>query len=611
MKKCIGLLGSAGDCLSMKDRIQENLLKGLDSAGGFAVQKGSIEISQVGIEDSIDCSKTNCYFSNPNIAYSFGLLPLAPEEDLEKKISGEYDLPEWGTEGLNGKEGFEYGLSPSWQLRGDEVVMVFGCTPPGETTRYFAVNPYLRGVYSESESKWVEISGSTDDGKSIVRNADSNFGFENRLKTSAGQPEGLSLKQSEQEFVDSAYNKITVVLFGASASSTDAAREAAANVLKDNGIEDVVNILKIPKGFGELGLADEEYTRYAYYSIVLRYVLDGSVVDAFDKYAQKSPMDVWRLTPKTKDSDAIANRFEASTVIPKKPTGEDSDNELFLADALETLISQIEQKYTKTHAVAHSLGGQSFLDSLEIDYGKQCLEKETHICFFEMRDAAYVSVFPSILLDSDEKFTYMVGVNHRVAGTAMYSNVALNSVEGQFGIASQDDVEIYGSAEEFLLGTEFEHLQKYFYAIQFSRSCDGKDYCLSIDRTGGRSLPEEKPGILLERMYVKPQTGVGPDSSDILYPHAMTFTPWSISKKDDSIDRFSLDIRQDSPCVKSIVGLISCSSGISPVCCNAVAQFDSGNCFCLPEGQVAEMTLRVGLDSLRTLSIFCGKVPSC
>lgn len=79
-----------------------------------------------------DCEPA-CSYSNPSAAYGVTVLPLGPDEDLQAKVQNPL-TPRHEAQNLDGRYGPAY--APSWQLQQDEVVLLAGCTPPAEASRY-------------------------------------------------------------------------------------------------------------------------------------------------------------------------------------------------------------------------------------------------------------------------------------------------------------------------------------------------------------------------------------------------------------------------------------------------------------------------------------------
>lgn len=609
LRVCISVFSlMAGTCIELKNEIQEGLLHALESAD-FAYLNGSVSLTRVGIDDEFDCTRTACLFSNPTSAYSFSFLPLSQEEDLDKKLGDSLDLPVWSKTALNGSEGWDFGVSPIWQLRHDEVVLLFGCTPPAQSSRYFGITPYMHGTYFEGSKKWSALLGSLGDSKGVVRAANGMFGYQNRLKTAAGQPDDVDLT-SDGADLESAFEKLTVVVFGASRASVENARSTADKVLVEHGVQNAVDVLPISQDFGPVGLADETNSHFSYFSLLLRNILDGAAIPVYEEYVRTSPFSVWRLTPKWATQPSKEDQFGEAEVVPRAPAAGMSTSEAHLSEGLEILISKVEEAFNEDYVVAHSLVTQSVWDSLGVDFGKSCVDKESAVCYYDNRDVMFLTVFPLLRLNTQEKFTYMVGVNHRVAGTVMYSSVALNRVENQIGVAGSDDIDMYGSAESFLKGTKFEHLHTSFFALRFARDCANVPFCTTIPTEGDRGAAFNQTMVLLERLYVNPETGVRPSDTNVLPGHTLTFTPRAMSSESDMRNRVSKEITETSPCFTSWTGISTCQTEINRVCCAAVGQFIAGGCLCSDLGKSVLEASGVPVGSINALAVFCSIMPT-
>jgi hypothetical protein len=75
----------------------------------------------------------SCSYTNPSAAYGVTILPLNPWEDLESKVTDPV-TQRYEAQNLDGRYGPRQ--APSWQLQQDEVVLLMGCTPPAEASRY-------------------------------------------------------------------------------------------------------------------------------------------------------------------------------------------------------------------------------------------------------------------------------------------------------------------------------------------------------------------------------------------------------------------------------------------------------------------------------------------
>lgn len=580
----------AGECI-VEDELKNGLLGALESAG-FITQQGIVDFSLLG--NSNDCNERSCVWSNPSTAYAYGILPLSPSESLEKKLGDEYDLPPETKSDLNGSRGWEAGLSPEWQLRADEVVLLLGCTPSQNYTRYFSVTGYVERTYvtNEKQTGWATIKGSVGDTLSVAGDIDTEFGFENRMKTGAKQSEGLNMLSSAKEIAEeeSAFQKIMLVLMGASPSKTVAVQKSIDRVLESYDLGGIVSVIPIPEGLGEVGLANEDNAHFTYYSLILRTTLQPGIspMQIGSYYSESSPLQVWRLTPRKEEKTDPEDRFQVEDSPPitrALPVSMLERSELFLKDAHEFLIAQVEKSLNSTHAVAHSVLAQGLNEGLGAEYGVTCVEQGS-FCGYDTRDAAFIYVYPLITLDTEETITYVIGVNHRISGTAMYSSVSMNTFETRLGVGILDDVALYGSASSFLKGTEFENMQEHFYVLPIARNCEGLDVCVYVPLEGEGSIMANETMTVLERLYVNPATGVAPDPKDLLLAHTITFTPEAQSTDKDKQDRVDERVLKASPCTKNMAAMGGCVMSVDKRCCEALTNWVTNDCFCSDVGKM-------------------------
>lgn len=394
------------------------------------------------------------------------ILPLAKEEDLEAKSEAS-STPLWALNNLDAEWG--PGNSPVWQLRFDEVVLAVGCTPPSTVSRYFSFTGYLFDIYNKLQKKWVSSFGSLQDSLSIYREEDGVSGMENRLKTTAAV--GLQKRAFNNE-ESSAFNKLTVVVMGASKTAMETVQRQLDAVLQQHTSSDILNTIVISEPFTEaIGLDPYD----SYYALIVRNTVPEGALAAFRSYADESPLSAWRLTPKRQIQETKSDKYKRPVPIPRQLAPSASPGfETPYAEGLEVLIQQILKRNEKHHVVAHALGSGSSLGLMGIDSGLDCVQRFVDLCNGDNRDAQYLSTYPLMLLDNDEKFAYVVGVNHQVVGLTVYNNIAVSDPQRKLGVASMDDDEMYGSADQWLRGTPYEKSSSSDYAIRFSRDCKGK-----------------------------------------------------------------------------------------------------------------------------------------
>ena len=438
--------------------------RSLEASGEFYVERGSLEFGFVGDEEVLDCEKNNCAFTNPKSPYGLTVLPLSREENFLAKYE-DPRTPSYAREAFDA--GGQNGDSRVWQLRSDEVVVSVGCTPPASASRYFAFTGYLFELYDRDRKEWVSVFGSVQDSIGVFHEYAADHGIENRLKTAASSFDFDDVPEEK-----SAFNKLTIVVMGASKRSLEETQKRLHEALEEFQIDDVVNPIVISKPFLEdIGL--EAHSNY--YALIVRNIVPSSGEEAFKAYAREHPLSAWRITPKKQIPLLEEDQFEMPPPVSRElPQLHDGLGfEAPFAQGLEELINQIAKAYERKNVVAHAIGTGSSLGLLDVDGGIDCVERKLEICNGDNRDAQYLSTYPLMLLDNEDKFAYVVGVNHRATGLVAYSNIAVSDMQVKLGVRSIDDEEMMGSADPWLKGTPYEDMSRYYYAIRFSRHCNG------------------------------------------------------------------------------------------------------------------------------------------
>ena len=202
----------------------------------------------------------DCYGNNPGFHYGVYMVPPAPGEspDASLDLSGFYRSPEK--------------LKPVWRMRGDEVIVLIGLTPP--RSRYFSFIPY---IYSTSPSRRGM--------KSDRERASLLAGFGRPLNDDVISTSGK----------DSAFGAAIIVLLAASKQSEAAIRNLLQDrVLSEHGMgEDIINTLRIPADVALLGhgrSADE-------FAVISRVAKPEDEAEARE-YISNPPMIIQRMVPR-------------------------------------------------------------------------------------------------------------------------------------------------------------------------------------------------------------------------------------------------------------------------------------------------------------------------
>ncbi|KAG1667039.1 hypothetical protein FOA52_000400, partial [Chlamydomonas sp. UWO 241] len=513
------------ECTTIKDAVTRRMLNALRASLDYVIQDGAVDFGLTGEEGEQEaCGGNGCAFSNPSSPYGLTLLPLAPEEDAERKSRAGTTPKSVATELADGSSGSdrllgsrrdrgsdsgssagnvyaEPGFAPVYQLRPDEVVIVSGCLPPADSSRYFAFTPYTYATYDNTTGggSWVNVFASMGDTASVVSrsapclepDASSGrgqgdgctpvsgqvYGQRSRLNASlpsdykeidavlsanansstawwmpkwaldwvpgvqaqnggggaggsggAGEGDGKEGEQPVAGSLPTAHERFTVFVMTASPA---AAREVGANLasaLRWQNIVGAINVVPIPQEpFGtNIGLEP----RSPYYMLMARNIVPTGGKDAFKAYLAADPWSVWRLTPtapivsggilsnfllgsgggsgssssssKTNSSDSEPGGFAMTQVVPRVPASVPNQGEEWLRPAFQYLEDRIQTRYGG-FAQAWSLISGSYLQSLGIDWGADCVERMVEACNGDNRDAQYVSAFPLVQLDKASK----------------------------------------------------------------------------------------------------------------------------------------------------------------------------------------------------------------
>ncbi|KAG1662445.1 hypothetical protein FOA52_004026 [Chlamydomonas sp. UWO 241] len=212
-------------------------------------------------------------------------------------------------------------------------------------------------------------------------------------------------------------------------------------------------------------------------------------------------------------------------------------------------------------------------------------------------------------LDKASKVLWLLGVNHVHTGTATYINIALVDALGRQGIDAFQDTELVGSADFLMADGPYANLSRYFFAVRFSRDCEGLSYCKTVPMEGPRSLSLSRPALIILRAYINPLTGVGPDATALLNFRTVTTTPQKDARAWDSFERSDTLALFNSSCTEYIYRTTLCSTGPTKECCDAIASWNREGCWCDSIGQklLAALPIGVGPAALVGVARICSQ----
>ncbi|KAI8475020.1 MAG: hypothetical protein J3K34DRAFT_456463 [Monoraphidium minutum] len=162
----------AGACPAAAGALLDAIDAELARGAGFRAARGGVDwgLVEAGGDGGGACNNaaSGCAANNPSAPYGLVVLPLAPSEILVAKLRSNF-TPPYVVENLQDAELYGGGRSPVWQLGPGEVVVVAGCAPAEEASRYFAATGYLYSQYSPSDAGWLTTFASLGDSLSTAR----------------------------------------------------------------------------------------------------------------------------------------------------------------------------------------------------------------------------------------------------------------------------------------------------------------------------------------------------------------------------------------------------------------------------------------------------------
>jgi hypothetical protein len=118
----------------------------------------------------------------------------------------------------------------------------------------------------------------------------------------------------------------------------------------------------------------------------------------------------------------------------------------------------------------------------------------------------------------------IIGVNHAMVGSSVYSALAINSLNRLMGIGGPSDVDYEGSASYFMGGVD---ISRYLYAYIITRDCSDKGpFCFEVPSSGDLSIdPSNDALLIIERVYLNPKTLLGMYTPEIINPVMIHYSP--------------------------------------------------------------------------------------
>ena len=481
--------GKTCQCLSVEDR--SSIVSDINAAlksDSFIVKQGSFDFYD--ISSCATNPDNSCYMQNPASRYGNVYVPNSPFEKAHadgpsNQSLGWIDLSFFSIIFLMRL----FSIVQGYRLEPNEVVVVYGCTPP--ESEYYAFTPYITHSKGrsdfDSEAKWRLIFGSLGDSVN-----------HHRTKTLCGTP----------------FNENSLFLMGGNQVTLDRVSLAVKTVLPQIPI----NVVPIPAGDKEwsLNMGVEDTSDLFQLLQRISYPHDRNEYDA---YLKSSPYSVLRVTP----SSQIRGKkllYGAPNLISRGlPKSEKN-----LSDAVDFLLKRAIRIERAKRPDSNII--QDFFDDYSstvaplsmqgIDYGLGCYENKVP-CFADNRDTSYLVTLPAFRFNDKKEKVFYVGVDDKVAGFAEYSSGSIYNLKKQVGIVDFNSFTYHGSADSYLKGTKYESISDHLFVYSFSYDCAGSAFCTDVPETGFPSLPQGQWAITMFRAYVSP-TGVGPNSTALVFP---------------------------------------------------------------------------------------------
>eukprot|EP00042_Codosiga_hollandica_P053524 m.702997 g.702997 ORF g.702997 m.702997 type:complete len:481 (-) comp58714_c0_seq7:1390-2832(-) len=447
--------------------VREAAVLHLAAAGYSVTQDSYISFENFCHEDSV-----TCYGQNPSSPYGRFMLKAADFTDLHE---------------------------PIWQLRADEALIFYGCTPP--ESRYFGFQPYA--MVSGGKIVFADMTDSIN--YKTVNTSQPKYPFDTEV---------LFITSGDQQ---------------ADTDTRSAFSEAgvAESNMNSNAIPNVADL-----GLDAMGVG----LNNTIFANLFR--ITDCANSSFCNAYFNSNWTVLRATP-IKQRQGVP--FPVRAYVNRTVANDESD----LNSTLTSLVSDVIKAFESSSV---QLAEQARLLPLFID-GRTCIREKLN-CVGDTRDACYmdgnepllnlirtsrllkehdvdidasVSISPNgpqfFLSNDTEDFILMVGIIHNQtpAPMASYTNIVVYDVLKQMGVAAFMDDVITGSAQQYGVYTNA------FYAFKFARTCGhSEQYCYAVPTTFP-GVPLDYPLTFVERAYVNPATNVGPDPAQLLPPVILHF----------------------------------------------------------------------------------------
>lgn len=364
-----------------------------------------------------------------------------------------------------------------FRLGANEAVIIVGRTPP--PMAYYSYQPFRIIMYSEKDATRkiiFEPVGDTINNLTI------------RTDGSSSQP----------------FDREVIVIITADQDVDSRVRSAARVAGYPAGI---INTSVVPTAVTRLGI-DEKADEFAF--VHRMFLPEPGQEETFENYLNTDQTTL-RVTLKDKSS---LKPFP----VPDLRVRGTGTTEMDLLPAMEDLRKAILGRYK-------GLPAKELTTSVWLTDGFDGLQREINQ-YGPTRDALYLRTDPLFKLTTDPNdFLIVYGVNHEATGKATYSNfTAYVDPNILLGMVTANSRQIKGSALDYLPNHPKANL---LYAWKVARNCQGDPHCLEVkiegcERVNLDLLPDLWMGF---RLYLEPQTKVGPAFTEVVYDRVIHFRP--------------------------------------------------------------------------------------
>lgn len=445
----------------------------------------------------------SCFGNNAGSGYLVPMLPPAPNQDPSPATTmGPYSWPAEAPSLLYDEAAQNEPANPyfspvgwTYKLRQDEAVVIIGTTPPA--CKYFSLINYIFASPVTPGKVYTE--------RSFFQYGSAETGVYHPIFASLGAPVNMNNINVEGE--GAPFGKRFVYI----ASGNQTTVENVRNALIDAGYaEDMINVAPFYADTLRMGLG----TNADVFNILMR-TSQPAEQEVFDAWVAKlsDETEVYRITPM---EETPQNAYPYPVLTPRG-TGVHEVQTVPEADKIldqirAGLIAEYGEDYTYeelSSRIAVPEGMTGYLNDANTQG--------------DNRDTSYLMT-DDFVLNSDEDFIVVYGVNHVATGKATYANTVLYARPMLNGVVSLYDSMYKGSADRYVAEEDSEN----YYVIKLARTARDAYTAVipySTDNPNGKFYGVDNGSqlILAYRAYVEPSTGVGPSYYEIVYDRAIVF----------------------------------------------------------------------------------------